>query len=99
MAAITTAVLTFMDKGAHVVASNELYGGTYNQLNQELPSLGMSASLVDPRDFDMIEAAIQPNTQILYFEAITNSLLTVVDIPRIVEIARCHKLRVIIDET
>ena len=99
MAAITTAVLTFMDKGAHVVASKELYGGTYNLFNQELPTLGMSASLVDPRDFDAIEAAIRPNTQILYFEAITNPLLTVVDIPRIVEIARRHQLRVIIDAT
>ncbi len=99
MAAITTAVLSFMDKGAHVVASNELYGGTYNLFNQELPSLDMSATLVDPRDFDAIEAAIQPNTQILYFEAITNPLLTVVDIPRIVEIAQRHSLRVIIDAT
>ena len=99
MAAITTAVLSFMDKGAHVVASKELYGGTYNLFNQELPSLDMSATLVDPRDFDAIEAAIQPNTQILYFEAITNPLLTVVDIPKIVEIAKKHSLRVIIDAT
>lgn len=99
MAAITSAVLTLMDKGAHVVASKELYGGTYNLFNQEMPTLGMSATLVDPRDFAAIEAAILPNTQILYFEAITNPLLTVTDIPKIVEIAKRHKLRVIIDAT
>jgi len=99
MAAITSTVLTVMDKGAHVVASNEIYGGTYNLFNQELPSLGMSATLVDPRNFDAIEAAIQPNTQILYFEAITNPLLKVIDIPRLAEIAAKHQLRLIIDAT
>jgi len=99
MAAITSTVLTLMDKGAHIVASNELYGGTYNLFNQELPSLGMSATLVDPRDAAAIEAAIQPTTQILYFEAITNPLLKVIDIPRLAEIAERHQLRLIIDAT
>jgi len=75
------------------------YGGTYNLFNQELPSLGMSATMVDPRDFEAIEAAIQPNTQILYFEAITNPLLKVIDIPRLAEIAARHQLRLIIDAT
>jgi len=99
MAAITSTVLTLMDKGAHVVASNELYGGTYNLFNQELPSLGMSATLADPRDPAAIEAAIQPSTQILYFEAITNPLLKVIDIPRLAEIAERRQLRLVIDAT
>jgi cystathionine beta-lyase/cystathionine gamma-synthase len=99
MAAITSTVLSLMDKGAHVVASNELYGGTYNLLNQELPSLGMSATLVDPRDSAAIEAAIQPSTQILYFEAITNPLLKVIDIPQLARIAERHRLRLVIDAT
>jgi cystathionine beta-lyase/cystathionine gamma-synthase len=99
MAAITSTVLTLMDKGAHAVASNELYGGTYNLFNQELPSLGMSATLVDPRDPAAIEAAIRSETQLLYFEAITNPLLKVVDIPRLAAIAERHKLRLIVDAT
>lgn len=99
MAAITSTVLTLMDKGAHVVASQELYGGTYNLFNQELPSLGMSAAFVDPRSPEAIEAAIRPNTQILYFEAITNPLLKVIDIPMLAAIAERHQLRLVIDAT
>lgn len=99
MAAITASVMALVDKGAHVVASNELYGGTYNLFNQEFPTLGMSVSYVDPRNFDAIEAAIQPNTQILYFEALTNPLLKLVDVARLSQIAKKHELRLVIDGT
>lgn len=99
MAAITAAVLALVDKGAHVVAASDLYGGTYNLFNQEFPSLGMTATLVDSYDLEAIEAAIQPNTQILYFEVITNPVLKVVDIPALVDIARRHNLRLIVDST
>ncbi|HAT84800.1 trans-sulfuration enzyme family protein [Cohaesibacter gelatinilyticus] len=99
MAAITSAVLALVDKGAHVVAASDLYGGTYNLFNQEFPSLGMSTTLVDSYDLDGIEAAIQPNTQLLYFEVITNPVLKVVDIPRLVEIARKYNLRLVVDST
>ena len=99
MAAITAAVMALVDKGAHVVAASDLYGGTYNLFNQEFPSLGMSATLVDSYDLEAIEAAIRPNTQILYFEVITNPVLKVVDIPALVDIARRHNLRLIVDST
>lgn len=99
MAAITAAVMALVDKGAHVVAASDLYGGTYNLFNQEFPSLGMSAALVDSYDLEAIEAAIQPNTQILYFEVITNPVLKVVDIPALVDIAKRHNLRLIVDST
>ncbi len=99
MAAITATVLALVDKGAHVVAASDLYGGTYNLFNQEFPSLGMSATLVDSYDLEAIEAAIQPNTQLLYFEVITNPVLKVVDIPGLVEIARRHNLRLVVDST
>lgn len=99
MAAISAAVLALVDKGAHVVAASDLYGGTYNLFNQEFPSLGMSSTLVDSYDIEAIEAAIQPNTQLLYFETITNPVLKVVNIPALVEIARRHNLRLIVDST
>lgn len=99
MAAITATVMALVDRGAHVVASADLYGGTYNLFNQEFPTFGMSASLVDPQDFAAIEAAIRPETQLLYFEAITNPLLKIIDIPRLAEIARRHGLRLVIDAT
>jgi len=99
MAAITASLLSLMDRGAHVVASNELYGGTYNLLNQELPSLGMSASYADPRSLDAVEAAIRPETQVLYFEIMTNPMLKLIDLAGLVSLARRYKLRVIIDAT
>ena len=99
MAAITASVLAMVDKGAHVVAASDLYGGTYNLFNQEFPTLGMSATLVDSYDLQAIEAAIQPNTQLLYFEVITNPVLKVVDIPRLADIAERHNIRLIVDST
>ncbi|WP_299869804.1 PLP-dependent aspartate aminotransferase family protein [uncultured Roseobacter sp.] len=99
MAAITSTVLALMDKGAHVVASSDLYGGTFNLFNQEFPTLGMSCTMVDSYDFAAIEAAIQPNTQMLYFEAITNPLLKVIDIPRLAEIAERRGVRLVVDAT
>jgi len=99
MAAITATVMALVDKGAHVVASADLYGGTYNLFNQEFPTFGMSATLVDPQDFAAIEASIRPETQLMYFEAITNPLLKIMDVPRLADIARRHGLRLVIDAT
>lgn len=99
MAAISTTLLTLLDPGGHVVASNELYGGTYNFLNMELPNVGMTATLVDPRDYDAIEAAIRPNTQVLYFETITNPLLKIVDLKRLGDIAERRGVRLVVDAT
>jgi cystathionine beta-lyase/cystathionine gamma-synthase len=99
MAAITASVMALMDKGAHIVASNELYGGTYNLFNHELPTFGMSADFVDPLDLEAVEAAIKPNTQILYFEVLTNPLLKLIDIEQLAEIAKRHRLRLVVDAT
>jgi cystathionine gamma-lyase len=99
MAAISTTIMALVDHGGHVVASRELYGGTYNLLNMELPNIGMSVSMVDARDLTAIEEAITPDTQILFFEAITNPLLTVVDIPGLVDIAQRNGIRLVIDAT
>jgi cystathionine beta-lyase/cystathionine gamma-synthase len=99
MAAITASLMALLDKGGHVVASNELYGGTYSLFNHEFPTFGMSASFVDPTDYKAIEAAIQPNTQVLYFEAMTNPLLKLVDMQKLSDIAERHHVRLIIDAT
>ena len=99
MAAISTSVLSVLDKGAHVIASNELYGGTYNLFHHELPSLGFSVSFVDPRDPQTIEQSIGPSTMLIYVETMTNPLLKVVDIPAIGDIAARHRLRLIVDAT
>ncbi len=99
MAAIAAVLLSLLDRGGHVVASNELYGGSYAFFQGELPTLGLSCSYADPRDLAAIEAAIRPNTQVLFFEALTNPLLKVVDIPALVALAQKHGLRLVIDAT
>ncbi len=99
MAAISASVLAQLDKGAHLIASNELYGGTYNFFHHELPSLGFSVSYVNPRDLAAIEASIRPNTMLLYFETVTNPLLKVVDVPALARIAKQHNLRLMLDAT
>lgn len=99
MAAISATVLSMLDKGAHVVASNELYGGTYNLFHHELPSLGFSVSYVDPRDPAEIEAAIRPETMLMYFETLTNPLLKVVNVPVLGSIAARHRVRLVMDAT
>lgn len=99
MAAIAAAVLGLCDRGAHIVASADLYGGTYSLLQQELPSLGMSVTLVDPRELAAVEAAITPRTQLLFFEALSNPLLKVLDVPGVVALARRYQLRLVVDAT
>jgi cystathionine beta-lyase/cystathionine gamma-synthase len=88
-----------VDRGAHVVASDELYGGTYNLFHHELPSLGVSVTFVDPRDHCRIEQSIRPETMLIYVETMTNPLLKVVDIPAIGEIAARYRLRLVVDAT
>lgn len=99
MAAISAAVISMLDKGGHVVASNELYGGTYNLFHHEFPALGHTVTYVNPRDLAAIEAAIQPNTMVLYFETMTNPLLKVVDVPAIGRLAAKYQLRFVVDAT
>ncbi len=99
MAAIAATVLSQLDKGAHVVASNELYGGTYNLFQQELPAMGFAVTYVDPRDLAAIEAAIRPQTMLLYFETMSNPLLKLLNLPALGDIARRHRLRLVVDAT
>ena len=99
MAAISASVLALLDKGAHIVASDELYGGTYGLFHQELAGLGFAITYVSPRDIEGIRAAVRPNTTLMYFEAMTNPLLKVLDIETIASIARGCGARLVVDAT
>ena len=99
MAAISTTLLAILDKGSHVVSSRDLYGGTYNFLYEDLHRYGMDVSFVAPTDLKAIETAIQENTKVLYFEALTNPLLKLVPIKKLVALGKKYNLRVIIDNT
>ena len=99
MAAIATTLMALMNQGDHIVASNDIYGGTYGLLTEELPRFGIEVTMADMRDPSSYEAAIQPNTKILYIETLTNPVLKVCDIPAMVAIAKKHGLITIIDHT
>ena len=99
MAAISTTLLAFLSAGDHIVASPDVYGGTYGLLTEELPRFGIEVTMADMRDPASYEAAIQPNTKIIYIETLTNPVLKVCDIPVMVDIAQRHNIMCIIDNT
>jgi cystathionine beta-lyase/cystathionine gamma-synthase len=99
MAAISSALLAMLDKGSHVVSSRDIYGGTYNFLYEDLYRYGMSVTFTSPTSIEDIETAIQKNTKVLYFEALTNPLLKITPIKDLVALGKKYNLRVIIDNT
>lgn len=99
MAAITSTLLAILDKGSHIVSSRDIYGGTYNFLYEDLDRYGMSVTFTSPIDIKEIEASIQENTKVLFFEALTNPLLKIAPIKEIVALGKKYNLRVIIDNT
>ena len=99
MAAISTAVMAFLEAGDHIVLQNLLYGGTYNLITQQFEKYGISYSFTDslaPADF---ESLIQPNTKVVYIETPSNPLLTITDIGAVAAIAKKHGLVSMIDNT
>ena len=99
MAAISTTLMAMLNQGDHIVASADIYGGTYGLLTEEFPRFGISTTMADMRDPASYEAAIQPNTKILYIETLTNPVLKICDIEAMAEVAKRHKLLLIIDNT
>jgi len=99
MNAITTSMLALLKSGDHVVAQRDIYGGATKFLGEWLPKLGIETTFVDTTEYDQHERAIRPNTKLLYVESPTNPLVRVVDLRRIVAIAREHGLITMIDST
>ncbi len=99
MNAITTSVLALLKSGDHVVAQRDIYGGATKFFTQWLPRLGIETTFVDTTEYDQHERAIRPNTRMLYVESPTNPLVRVVDLRKIVAIARQHNLITMIDST
>ena len=74
-AALATTLLTLLKTGDHIVASNSLYGGTYNLLNVTLPRYGITTTFVDPDDPENFSQAINDKTRVVYIESIGNPKL------------------------
>lgn len=98
-AAVTYAITNLGYAGDHVVATQTIYGGTYNLLKHTLSKYGISTTFVAPDDYDALEAAIQPNTKLVFIETLCNPNSNISDIERTAEIAHRHGIPVVIDNT
>ena len=97
--AIATALMVLLKAGDHIVASNSLYGGTYNLLSVTLPRLGITTTFVDPDDTANFEAAVQDNTRAFFAESLGNPKLDVLDLKAIAGFAKKAKVPFIVDNT
>ena len=98
-AAIDYTIRSLAVAGDHVVASNTIYGGTYNLFEHTLPDYGITTTFVDPDDISNFENAIQDNTKLLYIETLGNPNSNVADIEEIAKVAHKHKIPLVVDNT
>ncbi|HYD92062.1 MAG TPA: aminotransferase class I/II-fold pyridoxal phosphate-dependent enzyme [Flavobacterium sp.] len=99
MGAISAVLLQLCAAGEHIVSSRTIYGGTYAFMKNFLPKLNIMTSFVDITKLDVVEAAITPNTKVLYCETVSNPLLEVADIESLAKIAKKHNLKLVVDNT
>ena len=98
--AATSTILEMLDSGSHVIAMDDVYGGTYRLFERvRRRSAGLDFSWVDLTDPAAFEAAIRPDTKMVWIETPTNPLLKLVDIEKIASIARKRGLIVVVDNT
>ncbi|NLV52638.1 MAG: O-acetylhomoserine aminocarboxypropyltransferase/cysteine synthase [Bacteroidales bacterium] len=98
-AAVTYALQNIAQNGDHIVAANNIYGGSYNLITHTLSTQGVDYSIVDPHDLKALEAAIRPNTKAVFVETFGNPNSDVTDLDVIAEIAHKHNTIVIVDNT
>lgn len=98
-AAITYALQNVLLPGDHIVAADNLYGGSYNLITHTLASQGVSNTIVRINDLEALEAAIQPNTKVIYAETFGNPNSEVTDLDAVAEVAHRHGIVFIVDNT
>lgn len=98
-AAITYSLQNILLPGDHLVAADNLYGGSFNLITHTLASQGIKSSIVNVSDFDAVEAAIVPETKAIYAETFGNPNSDVTNIDKLAEIAHSHNIPLIIDNT
>jgi cystathionine beta-lyase/cystathionine gamma-synthase len=98
MASINT-VLNLLESGDHVVAGEDVYGGTHRLFRQVYEDYDLEFSFVDTTDLGAVEGAVQPNTELLWVETPTNPLLRVNDIAALADLAHDHDARCAVDNT
>lgn len=98
MAAEAT-IMNTLRAGDHVVAGDDLYGGTYRLFSRVLEKYGLQFTYVDTTDIRQVEEAIRPETRLVWIETPTNPLLKIIDIRAIAEVAHGYNVSVVVDNT
>lgn len=99
MAAITSALLILLEQGDHLILTDESYYGTLVFCKNFLSRFGIECTVVPCGDYDGIEAAIRPNTRLIFSESPTNPFMSCVDLERLADIAQRHEVLTMIDTT
>lgn len=98
-AAVTYALQNILQNGDHVVAADNLYGGSYNLITHTLVTQGISNTIVNVNDLDALEKAIRPNTKAVFVETFGNPNSDVTNLDAIAEVAHRHQVVLIVDNT
>lgn len=93
------AVVSMLRPGEHIIAPEDMYGGTFRLFTQVLEPMGVKFSFIDASNHDEIEASITPTTKMIWLETPTNPLLKIFDIKAISKIAKKHNLLLVVDNT
>src|SRR5438874_3681019 len=97
--AATTTILLSLKKGDHVIAGDDIYGGTYRLFEQVLRNYGLQFTYVNPENSDNVEKAIRKNTRLVWIETPTNPLMRIVDIRQISKISKKAHALLVVDNT
>ncbi len=98
-AAITYALQNIVQAGDHIVAADNLYGGSYNLITHTLATQGISNTIININDLDALEAAIKPNTKVVYAETFGNPNSDVLNLEGVAAVAHKHGIPFIVDNT
>jgi methionine-gamma-lyase len=99
MGAISSTVLQLCNCGDHLVSSDTVYGGTHAFFDELLPEMGVKTTFVNPTDVRAFEAAITPQTKLIYTETVGNPTLKISDIPALSKLAHKHGIQLVVDNT
>ncbi|MBO0888584.1 cystathionine gamma-synthase [Candidatus Bathyarchaeota archaeon] len=97
--AATANVLMLLQKGDHVIAGDDIYGGTYRLFERVLTNYGLQFSYVDPQDPANVERAVRKNTRMVWIETPTNPLMKIIDLRKISKISRKANALLVVDNT
>lgn len=99
MAAVSAVLLGLTKAGDHVIGGNQLYGRSLRMMNEDLPRLGISTSMVDPGDVAAMRAALRPETRMIVIEAVSNPTLQVADVKGISALCKEAGILLVVDNT